>query len=105
MGIKVLTSRDQRRVHANGFASLGLFRSPMSRSVFCQFSARCLSSIPFLPRGDTLDTALEELPIAIELLGGLVEITAIGGEGGLAEGNNRSTGRTREARDEFCEYN
>ena len=38
-----------------------------------------VSFIPFLPRRDTLNPALEQSPIAIQLLRGLVEVSAIRG--------------------------
>jgi hypothetical protein len=79
-----LTGRDQGWVDTNSLATLGLFRCP------------------FLPAGNALNAALEKLPVAVQLLRSLVEITAIGGQGSFAQGNDRSTRRSREARDKFC---
>lgn len=52
---------------------------------------------PFLDRGDVLEALLEELPVAVELLLGLVEVAAVGGEGGLLMGDDGIARGAREA--------
>jgi len=75
-------ARDQGGVDADRLAAGGLLGGPL------------------LPCGDVLETRLEEVPVGVQLLPGLVEVAAVGGEGGLVEGDDGGACGAGEARDE-----
>lgn len=72
-----------------------------TRSVPVQIVPHNCHLVPFLPCGYALDSALQELPVGIQLFRGLVEVPSIGGQCSFAQGDNCSTGRARESRNEF----
>lgn len=57
-----LTRSDQGWIHTHSLSTLGLFRSPKAYSVFLiqqNSSMHYVWAIPFLPRRDTLNSALQ----------------------------------------------
>ena len=74
-------SRDDARVHADDLAALDLVGGP------------------FLYGGHVLDALLQQLPVAVQLLLGLVEVAAVGRERRLVVGDDGVSGRAREAAD------
>lgn len=98
-----LTGSDQGRIHTDSFTTLRLFRRPggnisdlSPKSIACN-----AQSVPFLPGRHTFCALLQEMPIAVQLFGGLIEITTVGRKGSLGQGDDGSTGRAGKARDEF----
>lgn len=72
-----------------------------TRSVPVQVVPHNCHLVPFLPCGYALDSTFQELPVGIQLFRGLVEVPSIGGQRSFAQGDDCSTGRARESRNEF----
>jgi hypothetical protein len=77
--------RDDARIDADNLAALDLVGGP------------------FLDGGHVLDALLQELPVAVELLLGLVEVAPVGGKGGLLVRDDGIACRAGEAADVCCE--